>query len=195
MKKTLALLMTLALLVSAAAIPAMAEETDSTVDQVTSATTQAGKGGHSNRQQASGQDSQASTDSRKQNSRSVQAPAENQLGRKPGRNGRGNQAQGQNSQVPQAPVDEQASQQPGQNDQSVPADGNTQGVQNTRQSRGSRGSRNSKQSSESAAQSGAAESTFDVGQLLKSLLDNNCITQEQYDLLLKMITPADASVT
>ena len=64
MKKTIALLMTLALVISAVALPALAEEPAGTVDQATSATRQGGqnsqsaKGGRGGRQQMPGQNSQ-----------------------------------------------------------------------------------------------------------------------------------------
>ena len=51
MKKTLALLMTLALVISALALPALAEETNVTTDQTTSASVQTGKGGHGSSRQ------------------------------------------------------------------------------------------------------------------------------------------------
>jgi len=61
MKKTIALLMTLALVISAVALPALAEEPAVTVDQVSSATQQNGQNnqfGHGGRQQMPGQNNQ-----------------------------------------------------------------------------------------------------------------------------------------
>ena len=64
MKKTIALLMTLALVISAVALPALAEDSVVAVDQVSSATqqngqnSQSGRGGHGGRQQIPGQNSQ-----------------------------------------------------------------------------------------------------------------------------------------
>ena len=98
MKKTIALLMTLALVISAVALPALAEEP--AVDQVTSATQQGGqnsqsaKGGRGGRQQMPGQNSQM-----------PQMPGQN------GQNSQAPQMPGQNDQNSQAP------QVPGQNDQ------------------------------------------------------------------------------
>lgn len=98
MKKTIALLMTLALVISAVALPALAEEP--AVDQVTSATQQGGqnsqsaKGGRGGRQQMPGQNSQM-----------PQMPGQNS------QNGQAPQMPGQNDQNSQAP------QVPGQNDQ------------------------------------------------------------------------------
>ena len=98
MKKTIALLMTLALVISAVAIPALAEEP--AVDQVTSATQQGGqnsqsaKGGRGGWQQMPGQNSQM-----------PQMPGQN------GQNSQAPQMPGQNDQNSQAP------QVPGQNDQ------------------------------------------------------------------------------
>ena len=61
MKKTIALLMTLALVISAVVLPALAEEPAVTVDQVSSATQQNGQNnqfGHGGRQQMPGQNNQ-----------------------------------------------------------------------------------------------------------------------------------------
>ena len=103
MKKTIALLMTLALVISAVALPALAEEPAGTVDQATSATRQGGqnsqsaKGGRGGRQQMPGQNSQ--------NGQTPQMPGQNS------QNGQAPQMPGQNDQNSQAP------QVPGQNDQ------------------------------------------------------------------------------
>ena len=101
MKKTIALLMTLALVIGAVALPALAEEPVGTVDQVASATQQSGennqfaKGGRGGRQQMPGQN--------EQNGQMPQTPGQN------GRNGQAPQMPGQNDQNSQLP------QMPGQN--------------------------------------------------------------------------------
>lgn len=114
MKKTIALLMTLALVISAVAIPALAEEP--AVDQVTSATQQGGqnsqsaKGGRGGRQQMPGQNSQMPQmpgqngqnsqapqmpGQNDQNSQAPQVPGQNgQNSRMPGRGGKGNRQGG-----------------------------------------------------------------------------------------------------
>ena len=106
MKKTIALLMTLALVISAVALPAMAEEPAGTVDQVTSATRQGGqnsqsaKGGRGGRQQMPGQNSQNGQapqmpGQNDQNSQAPQVPGQNdQNSRMPGRGGKGNRRGG-----------------------------------------------------------------------------------------------------
>ena len=104
MKKTIALLMTLALVISAVAIPALAEEP--AVDQVTSATQQGGqnsqsaKGGRGGRQQMPGQNSQNGQapqmpGQNDQNSQAPQVPGQNgRNSRMPGRGGKGNRQGG-----------------------------------------------------------------------------------------------------
>ena len=104
MKKTIALLMTLALVISAVALPALAEEP--AVDQVTSATQQGGqnsqsaKGGRGGRQQMPGQNSQNGQapqmpGQNDQNSQAPQVPGQNgQNSRMPGRGGKGNRQGG-----------------------------------------------------------------------------------------------------
>ena len=104
MKKTIALLMTLALVISAVAIPALAEEP--AVDQVTSATQQGGqnnqfsRGGRGGRQQMPGQNSQNGQapqmpGQNDQNSQAPQVPGQNdQNSRMPGRGGKGNRRGG-----------------------------------------------------------------------------------------------------
>ena len=114
MKKTIALLMTLALVISAVALPALAEEP--AVDQVTSATQQGGqnsqsaKGGRGGRQQMPGQNGQAPQmpgqngqnsqapqmpGQNDQNSQAPQVPGQNgQNSRMPGRGGKGNRQGG-----------------------------------------------------------------------------------------------------
>ena len=104
MKKTIALLMTLALVISAVAIPALAEEP--AVDQVTSATQQGGqnsqsaKGGRGGRQQMPGQNSQNGQmpqmpGQNSQNGQAPQMPGQNsQNDQMPGRGGKGNRQGG-----------------------------------------------------------------------------------------------------
>ena len=104
MKKTIALLMTLALVISAVAIPALAEEP--AVDQVASATQQGGqnnqfsRGGRGGRQQMPGQNSQNGQapqmpGQNDQNSQAPQVPGQNgQNSRMPGRGGKGNRQGG-----------------------------------------------------------------------------------------------------
>lgn len=116
MKKTIALLMTLALVISAVALPALAEEPAGTVDQVTSATRQSGqnnqfsRGGRGGRQQMpeqnsqmpqmpgqNGQNSQAPQmpGQNDQNSQAPRVPGQNgQNSRMPGRGGKGNRQGG-----------------------------------------------------------------------------------------------------
>ena len=210
MKKMIAIMMTLALLISALAIPALAEETGTTVDQVTSATTQTGRGGHGNRQQM---------------------PGNGQMPQMPGQNN-------QNSQQPQLPGQNdqnsqngQMPQMPGQNDQNTQ---NSQmpgrGGKNNRQGKGAAGQNNlngkagrqlifdqlladgvitqevydaitawinekmpqAQQEAATPAEGteppalpeGAQDTNAEAKtELLKSLLDSGAITQEQYDLL------------
>ena len=106
MKKTIALLMTLALVISAVALPALAEEPAGTVDQATSATRQSGqnnqfsRGGRGGRQQMPGQNSQNGQmpqmpGQNDQNSQAPQVPGQNgQNSRMPGRGGKGNRQGG-----------------------------------------------------------------------------------------------------
>lgn len=157
MKKTIALLMTLALVISAVALPALAEEPAGTVDQVTSATQQNGqnnqfaKGGRGGRQQMPGQNSQ--------NGQMPQMPGQN----------------GQNGQMPQMPglngQDGQAPQMPGQNDQ------NSQ----NRQTPG-KGGRNNRQNKFAAGPDGQAVNHGKTA-LFDRLLADGVITQEVYDAI------------
>ena len=80
MKKTLALLMALALVISAIALPALAEETSTTVDQNTSATQQAARGGHGGKGQMPGQNNR--------NGQMPQMPNQNGQQQMPGKGGR-----------------------------------------------------------------------------------------------------------
>ena len=190
MKKTIALLMTLALVISAVAIPALAEEP--AVDQVTSATQQGGqnsqsaKGGRGGRQQMPGQNSQM-----------PQIPGQNgQNSRMPGRGGKGNRQGGFTA---------------GTDGQTVKhgktavfdrllADGViTQEIYDAiiawMQQQAPQAQQNAEAPAESTAPAEGSEppalpdGTAPDGtanaqeELLKSLLDSGVITQEQYDLL------------
>ena len=153
MKKMIAIMMTLALLISALAIPALAEETGTTVDQVTSATTQTGRGGHGNRQQMPGNGQMPQTPGQNnQNSQQPQLPGQND----------------QNSQNGQMP------QMPGQNDQ------NTQNIQNIQMP--GRGGKNNRQGKGAAGQNnlnGKAGRQL----IFDQLLADGVITQEVYDAI------------
>ena len=154
MKKTIALLMTLALVISAVALPALAEEPAGTVDQATSATRQGGqnsqsaKGGRGGRQQMPGQNSQ---------------------------NGQTPQMPGQNSQNGQAP------QMPGQNDQNGQAlQTPGQNGQNSRMpGKGGKGNRQNK----SAAGSDNQTVKHGKTAIFDRLLADGVITQEIYDAI------------
>ena len=195
MKKTIALLMTLALVISAVALPALAEEPAGTVDQATSATRQGGqnsqsaKGGRGGRQQMPGQNSQ--------NGQALQTPGQNgQNSRMPGKGGKGNR---QNKSAA------------GSDNQTVKhgktavfdrllADGViTQEIYDAiiawMQQQAPQAQQNAEAPAESTAPAEGSEppalpdGTAPDGtanaqeELLKSLLDSGVITQEQYDLL------------
>ena len=203
MKKTIALLMTLALVISAVAIPALAEEP--AVDQVTSATLQGGqnsqsaKGGRGGRQQMPGQNSQMPQmpGQNGQNSQAPQMPGQNgQNSRMPGRGGKGNRQGGFTA---------------GTDGQTVKhgktavfdrllADGViTQEIYDAiiawMQQQAPQAQQNAEAPAESTAPAEGSEppalpdGTAPDGtanaqeELLKSLLDSGVITQEQYDLL------------
>ena len=175
MKKGLALLTVLTLVIGAVALPALAEETGSTVDQVTSATTQAGHGSRNNRQQAPGQNSQ-----------------DNQQAQPDGRGGR-NMKQSKTCGVRNgslvdpsrllkagvitqevydaimAYVKEQSSKQA---DVTAPAGGTE---------------------SPALPENSGDESAVTAEQILESLLNSGAITREQYDLLLPKTVPAGAA--
>lgn len=227
MKKTIALLMTLALLISAVTIPALAEETAGAVDQVTSATqnSQTGrtaKGGRGGSRQMPGQNSRT--------------PGNGQLPQMPGQNGQNSQTPG-NGQLPQMPgQNSQSGQMPGagngsrnkgaagpngqavkggkqlifdrllaegvitqevydaitawmnantqpQADAAAPAEGSEPPAlpEGTEPAEGT----------EPPAQPDSAPAGMET-QLLKNLLDDGVITQEQYDLYLSRIQAAPA---
>ena len=241
MKKLIAILMTLALVISAFALPALAEETEATADAATSATTTTAKGGRggmpgkgqqppamngnghnnqngpdnqqfptmpgNNQNNQNGPDNQQfpampGNDQNSQNDQNGQNGQNSRNSQKPsgkpgkGRNGRN----GINGQQPpelvkdgvidqelcdkilnymkeHAPQGQPGGSVPTEDSQSpVQSDGNTpaEGSQPSARPEGVQG------------QQGGFEE-----QLLKDLLDNSIITQEQYDLLLARITVAD----
>lgn len=102
MKKGIALLLTIALAVSAMTIPALAEQTTQiTTDQTTSATVNTGKTGRGGRQQMPG---------------NKQRPGNGQIPQQPGQGTQTPQQHGQGTQTPQQPdQNAQTPQQPNQN--------------------------------------------------------------------------------
>ena len=118
MKKIIALLMTLALVISVLAVPALAEE--SAVDQDTSATTQnqTAKGGRGGRQQMPGQNGQ-----------------NGQMPQMPGQNGQNTQ----NGQMPQMPGQNGQNSQNNQNSQNGQQQMPGMGGRNGRQGKGMNG--------------------------------------------------------
>jgi hypothetical protein len=181
MKKILALLMTLALVISAAAVPALAEETTEAVDQVSSATTQNTQGsrnGHG-RQQMPGQNNQTPSN-RQMPNQNGQMPGNGQT---PGQNGQmpvqnnqmpnqNRQRPGRNSQVPQLP------------DQNSQNDQGTQDSQDSQQSQiPGKGGRNMKHGNNAGAAGirlGKLGKYLDFDQMLK----DGVITQEVYDAIM-----------
>ncbi len=95
MKKILALLMAVTLVIGAAVLPALAEGTDGTTDSTTSATV-TGKGGRGGNRQL---------------------PGNGQMPQTPGQNGQMPQMPGQNGQMPQMPGQNGQNTQPDQNQQ------------------------------------------------------------------------------
>ena len=212
MKKTIALLMTLALVISAVALPALAEEPAGTVDQVTSATQQNGqnnqlaKGGRGGRQQMPGRNNQ--------NGQMPQMPGQNnQNGQTPQMPGQNNQ-NGQNSRMPGkgGKGNHQGKSAAETNGQTV-KHGKTavfdrlltdgvitqeiyDAITSWMQQQAPQVQQNAEAPSEGTAPAegseppalpdGSAPAGFAEAQeeLLKSLLDSGAITQEQYDLLL-----------
>lgn len=199
MKKTIALLMTLALLVSAVALPAMAEETAGAVDQVTSATQngrndQTAKGGRGGSRQMPGQNGQNS-----------QTPGNGMTPQMPGQNG-------QNGQTPGVGNGRRNKGVPGLNGQA--ARGGKQLIFDQLLAEGvitqevydaitawmnakmqpQADSADPAEGSEPPALPEDADAQADSAQaqLLKSLLDSGVITREQYDLLAGAQPPAPA---
>ena len=198
MKKAIALLLTLALVISAAALPALAEDSAGTVNQIASATQQVGqnnqfgRGGHGGRQQMPGQNSQ--------NGQMPQMPGQDnqnsQTPQMPGKGGKGNRqgrfAVGQNGRTVKngklAIFDR------------LLAEGViTQEVYDAiiawLQQQMPQALQNAEAPAESTAPAegteppalpggtAPADSTNEQEALLKSLLESGVITQEQYDLL------------
>ena len=215
MKKTIALLMTLALVISAVAIPALAEEP--AVDQVTSATQQGGqnsqsaKGGRGGRQQMPRQNSQNGQapqmpGQNDQNSQAPQVPGQNdQNSRMPGRGGKGNRrggftavTDGQTVKHGKTAVFDR-----------LLADGViTQEIYDAiiawMQQQAPQAQQNAEAPAEGTAPAEGSEppalpdGTAPDGtanaqeELLKSLLDSGVITQEQYDLLVSALQAPQA---
>ena len=217
MKKTIALLMTLALVISAVALPALAEEPAGTVDQATSATRQGGqnnqfsRGGRGGRQQMPGQNSQNGQapqmpGQNDQNGQALQTPGQNgQNSRMPGKGGKGNR---QNKSAA------------GSDNQTVKhgktavfdrllADGViTQEIYDAiiawMQQQAPQAQQNAEAPAEGTAPAEGSEppalpdGTAPDGtanaqeKLLKSLLDSGVITQEQYDLLVSALQAPQA---
>ena len=199
MKKTIALLMTLALVISAVALPALAEEPAGTVDQVTSATRQSGqnnqfsRGGRGGRQQMPGQNSQ--------NGQAPQTPGQNgQNSRMPGRGGKGNRQGGFTAETDGQTVKH------GKTAifDRLLADGViTQEIYDAiiawMQQQAPQARQNAEAPAEGTAPAEGSEppalpdSTASDGsasaqeELLKTLLDTGVITQEQYDLLVSAL--------
>ena len=193
MKKAIAMLMTLALLISALAVPALAEETAGTTNAVTSATTQVtGKGGQNrmpgqnnrnDRMPGNGQMPQTPG----QNNRNGQMPGNGQMPQMPGQNSRNGQMPG-NGQIPQMPgQDNQTPQLPDQNsqgdqntqDNQTPQlpDQNSQDDQNTgTPQKPGRGMKHGRQGKGADGQNGK-QMIFD------QLLKDGVITQEVYDAI------------
>ena len=199
MKKILVLILTLSLAVCALALPALAEETAGTADQVSSATqnSQTGRGGrdqmpghgrNGQMPQMPGQNGQMpdqndqngqmpqmpdQNDQNDQNSQTSQMPGRSNRGGKNGKNGRTEKTAKQDlfnqlladGVITQETYDAiaawmQAKAPQAQQDGTAPAEG----------------------SEPPSPPEGAPDNTA-VLQLLKELLDNGTITQEQYDLL------------
>ena len=197
MKKTLALFMTIALVICAVVIPVLAEETAETTDQTTSATVQTGKGGRGGWQMMprNGQMPQQPD----QNGQQPQMPGNNQDGQQavPGRgnrnmkhgNGRPAGKTGKQNMLDQLLKDgvitqevydaitnylkEQMPQKP---ENSTAAAEESAPMVPTE---GNEPAEGSEPPTIPEGESGTAEE-----QLLKELLDSGAITQEQYDQLM-----------
>ena len=202
MKKTLAIILTLSLAVCALALPALAEETAGTADQVSSATqnSQTARGG---RAQMPGQNGQMpdqndqngqmpqmpdQNDQNDQNSQTSQMPGRSNRGGKNGKNGHTEKAAKQDlfnqlladGVITQETYDAiaawmQAKAPQAQQDGTAPAEGSEPPAL-------PEGEAPAEGSEPPSPPEGAPDNTA-VLQLLKELLDNGTITQEQYDLL------------
>ena len=210
MKKTISILMALALIVSAAAIPALAEEGAGTTDTVTSATTATGKGGPGGRNQmpGNGQQSPVMPGNGQNSPNGPQFPStpgsrpdskSNGQNRSGGKNHSGKQPTQLFDQLLQDGVitqeiydaiinyiKEKAPQE--QTGITTPAEGSEPPALPD-------GTSPAEGSEPPALPDGVPGGT--EAQMLKDLLDSGAITQEQYDLLLARITgtvPADSGI-
>ncbi len=211
MKKILALILTLSLAVCALALPALAEETAGTADQVSSATqnSQTGRGGrdqmpghgrNGQMPQTPGQNGQMpdqngqmpqmpdQNDQNDQNSQTSQMPGRSNRGGKNGKNGRTEKAAKQDlfnqlladGVITQETYDAiaawmQAKAPQAQQDGTAPAEGSEPPALPEGEAPA--------EGSEPPSPPEGAPDNIAVLQLLKELLDNGTITQEQYDLL------------
>ena len=181
MKKTLALLMALALVISAIALPALAE--NNTVDQTTSATMQTARGGRGGKGQMPGQNNRNSQmpqmpNQNGQNAQPPQMPDQNNQQQLPGKIGRKG-FRGENTAARTEKLEQWLTQ--------LVTDGViTQEVsdailthvkeQLTQAQTGTAAPAESAEAPAEAAPEGNPEE-----QLLKEMLDSGVITQEQYD--------------
>ncbi len=198
MKKILAIILTLSLAVCALALPALAEETAGTVDQVSSATqnSQTARGGRDQMPGQNNQDGQApempgqnGQDSQSgQNSQASRTPGKNNRGGKTGKSGRTEKAAKQdmfNQMLTEGVITQetydaiaawmQAKMPQAQQDGTAPAEGSEPPALPD-------GTAPAEGSEPPAPPEGAPDNSAAL-QLLKDLLDNGTITQEQYDLL------------
>jgi hypothetical protein len=224
MKKIIALLMTLALMISAVALPALAEETAGAVDQVTSVTQNArsAKGGRNDNRQTPGNGQMPQMPG--QNGQNSQAPGSGVASQMPGQNVQN----GQNGQLPGgfAGNGRHGKDRAGQNGQAFKggkqlifdqllADGViTQEVydaitawmnEKMQQAQpdtaaAADGTEAQAQPEASAPAEGSEPPALPDGApagpeagILKSLLDDGVITQEQYDLYLSKVQAAPAA--
>ena len=181
MKKTLALLMALALVISAIALPSLAE--NNTVDQTTSATMQTARGGRGGKGQMPGQNNRNSQmpqmpNQNGQNAQPPQMPDQNNQQQLPGKIGRKG-FRGENTAARTEKLEQWLTQ--------LVTDGViTQEVsdailthvkeQLTQAQTGTAAPAESAEAPAEAAPEGNPEE-----QLLKEMLDSGVITQEQYD--------------
>ena len=196
MKKTIALLTALALAISAAALPALAEDTGSAVDQVTSATQnsrngQTAKGGRGGNRQM---------------------PGNGQMPQIPGQNGQNNQIPG-NGQMPGGNYGRQGKGAFGRNGQAVKGgkqlifdqllsegvitrevyDAITAWINEKTQPQAEAAAPAEGADAPALPEGADAGADSEQSRLLKSLLDSGAITQEQYDLLAGAQPPAPAA--
>ena len=203
MKRMLALLMTIALAVSAVAVTAFAGETDEVPDQITSATTQTGKGFHGNRQQTPGNGQNPQGPGNTGNGQAPQMPGQDsQNNEQPGMPGKGGRNLRQGNRFgtqDNAAADVWVKHGRHVDLDQLLADGViTQEVYDTivnylnekaQQQPGAAAP------AEGTDSSPAAEEEQESAELklLKQLLDSGVITQEQYDLLAAQYTAAGSA--